>query len=231
MEKVMKKESKELRKKCKQTVDGLLFMVYIALFILIIIWLFKLIKNTKSEPKYRQRYIGKEPSVYYDVGEFCYDSYEKFVSKGAFDLFDLRMKRIKKYAKALVSTMLIAIGSLIFATIFAHLAPKHACLFCLAALFYLFLLISIILSLAFAIVLAHHYFKAEFDDFIEFSKCRYLTKQFRKDYNFIFKIKDEFKMPFVLVIITEFLSFVNLVAGVKTDKDESYKIGSRLGFP
>ena len=40
---------------------------------------------------------------------------------------------------------------------------------------------------------------------------KYLTKNFRKDYNFIFKIKNDFKMPFVLILITEFFNFVKLV--------------------
>ncbi len=78
--------------------------------------------------------------------------------------------------------------------------------------FYLIFILSVILSIVFAIVLAHFYFKGNYSDFEEFSRCRYLTKKFKTDYNFIFKIKNEFKMPFVLILITEFFNFIKLIA-------------------
>ena len=76
---------------------------------------------------------------------------------------------------------------------------------------FFFAVISVILCLAFSIVLAHHYFKSNFSDFEEFSKCRYLIRQFKRDYNFIFTIKNEFKMPFVLILLTEFFNCVGLL--------------------
>ena len=202
----MQEEKKNKMKKTKKNaINGALFSIYIALIILIIIWLFKLIKNTKSEPKNRKDYIAKEPSNYYEEQEFCFYNYENFILKGAIITFDLRIKKIEKYSKAVVSTLFIGIGSIIMSAILVCCLPGCA------ALFYLFFIISVILCLSFSIVLAHHYFKSNFSDFEEFSKCRYLTKQFKTDYDFIFKIKDEFKMPFVLVLFTEFLNCFSLV--------------------
>ena len=76
--------------------------------------------------------------------------------------------------------------------------------------FYVIFLLNVILSIAFAIVLAHYYFKGKYNEFEEFSRCRYLTKRFKTDYDFIFKIKSEFKMPFVLILISEFFNFINI---------------------
>ena len=207
------------RKECKASIDGALFFCYIAMIILIIIWLFKLIKNSKSEPKDRQRYIGRDPSFFYEEGEFCYDSYLQFISKGAFETFDIRIENINKYSKALVSTILIGLCSYILTLVFSILLEKchNEWFFCYFCMFYFFLFVSVILSLSFALVLAHHYFKAEFNDFVDFSKCKFLTKQFRIDYDFIFKIKDEFKIPFVIILFTEFLNFVRLVSGFKKE--------------
>ena len=64
---------------------------------------------------------------------------------------------------------------------------------CIGALFYLFFIFAAILSIVFAILLMHYYSKGDYSDFEEFSRCRYLSKQFRRDYDFIFKIKNEFK--------------------------------------
>ena len=73
--------------------------------------------------------------------------------------------------------------------------------------------------IVFAIVLIHYYSKGNYNDFEEFSRCRYLSKQFRIDYNFVFKIKNEFKLPFAVVIIMEFFNFIKLIAEM-SPKDE-----------
>ena len=84
-------------------------------------------------------------------------------------------------------------------------------------IFFLIFFLSVILSLVFAIVLAHYYFKGNYSDFEEFSRCRFLSKRFRTDYDFIFKIKGEFKMPFVLILISEFFNFINIVVESGSD--------------
>ena len=181
----------------------------IAMIILTIIWLFKIIKNAKNEPTNRSRYIDKDPALYYEEGEFCYDNYEKFILKGAFDTFGLRIKRIKKYSKAVLATIFISLGSFIMIIIFSCLKDRHEdILSFFVSLLGLIYTISNILCIAFAIVLAHDYLKSNFSDFEEFSRCRYLLKHFKKDYNFIFIIKEEFKMLFIFILLFEFSNFM-----------------------
>ena len=146
------------------------FLFYLAMIILIIIWLFKIIKNAKNEPTNRSRYIDKDPAFYYEEGEFCYDNYEKFILKGAFDTFGLRIKRIKKFSKAVLATIFISLGPFILGLILVCLKDCHENISSIfIAVFGLFYIISNILCIAFAIVLAHDYFKSDFSDFKEFS--------------------------------------------------------------
>jgi len=223
----MESSEKKCRKNWKQCTDGFLFLIYLAMIILIIIWLFKLIRNTKDEPNNRERYVVKKPSNFYFEGEFCYDNYKKFISKGAFDTFGIRIKKIKRYSNALISTIFIGFGALLLVLPIALcikklINPSAEAMICIFVMFCIVFILSIILSLAFAIVLAHHYFKSKFNDFEEFSKCRYLAKKFKTDYDFIFEIKEEFNMPFVLILITEFINCIKLVVE-QGDEDESEK--------
>ena len=205
------------------TASGIQFILYIIILILTIIWIFKLHSNAKSEPKSRDKYILEEPSNYYREDEFCYEKYESFIISGALELFDLPMKNIKKYCKALISTIFISIGSVILAPILFLCSNKSygsgEIYRCFAIFFYIIFILGIILSIVFAIVLIHYYSKGNYNDFEEFSRCRYLSKQFRIDYNFVFKIKNEFKLPFAVVIIMEFFNFIKLIAEM-SPKDE-----------
>ena len=213
------KERKEREEKCKENMkmcaNGILIIAYLATFILIIIWLFKLLCNAKNEPTNRIRYINKDPANYYTEGEFCFDNCEKFIINGALDTFGIPLKKIKKYTRALLGTIFISIGSIVFILIFAIIenkAYRHEDLaMSCGILFYLIFLLSVILSIVFAIVLAHYYFKGKYSDFEEFSRCRFLTKRFRTDYDFIYKIKNEFKMPFVIILLSEFFNFINIL--------------------
>ena len=204
-----KKEQTQNMKKCA---NGILVIAYLATFILIIVWLFKLLHNAKNEPKDRIRYINQNFTNYYTEGEFCYDNYEQFIISGALNTFDIPLKKIKKYTRALLGTMFISIGSIILAIICFILGKKFgSCGLAFGMLFYLFFILSVILNIAFAIVLAHYYFKGKYNDFEECSRCRFLTKKFRTDYDFVFKIKNEFKMPFVLILLSEFFNFINII--------------------
>lgn len=208
-------EGDKIQKYCKVSANGMLFIIYITTIILIVIWLFKLLHNTKSEPTNRIRYISKDPSNYYSEGDFCYEYFEDFIRKGAIDTFDFPIKNIKKYTRALLATIFISIGSLVFSLIFVHIS-KHSyslkeCIGC-AGVFYVFLILGVILSLIFSIILIHYYFKGNYSDFEEFSRCSYLTKNFRRDYNFIFKMQDSYKTPFVLILFTEFFNFIKLIS-------------------
>ena len=212
--KIRKENEEKYKKNMKLSANGALIISYLVTFILIIIWLFKLLLNAKNEPENRVEYINKDPSNYYTEGEFCFDICKKFIINGALDTFGISLKKIKKYTKALLCTIFISIGSIVFMLIFAIIKNKSysledSALSC-GLFFYIIFLLSVILSMAFAIVLAHYYFKGKYNDFEEFSRCRFLTKRFKTDYDFIFKIKSEFKMPFVIVLISEFFNFINI---------------------
>lgn len=209
-------EEKECKKDMNICASCILILSNIASLILIIIWLFKLYNNAKNEPKARINYIIESPSNFYKEEEFCYEKCEPFVISGALNIFDLPIKKIKKFSKALIITIFISLGLLFFSIIFGILDDK----LCkgtdvfkpFEGIFLFCFMIGVILSLIFAIILMHYYFKGNYSDFEEFYRCRYLSKQFRKDYQFIFKIKNEYKLPFIVIVITEFFNFIKLVA-------------------
>ena len=96
---MMRQEEKCDKKLYKNGIKGALIIIYLALIILIIIWLFKLLKNTKSEPTNRISYIAKDPSYYYEEHEFCYIEYERFIIKGALILLIYELKELKNIVK------------------------------------------------------------------------------------------------------------------------------------
>ena len=200
---------KKYENKCNIAISGYLLICYLIALILIIIWLFKLNSNAKSEPSSRNSYIIEEPSTYYREDEFCYEKYEPFLVKGALEIFDIPTSRIRKFCKALLSTIFISLGLIILSTILIAVGNKRTkdlgcCLYSLAV-------ISIILSIIFAIILVHNYSKGNYRDFAEFYSCRYLSQKFRKDYAFVFDIELGYQMPIAIIIITEFLNFIKLI--------------------
>ena len=64
---------------CNIIASLFLLICYIILFIFIIIGIFKLNNNAKSEPKSREGYIIEDPSTCYREDEFCYENYEPFL--------------------------------------------------------------------------------------------------------------------------------------------------------
>ena len=201
------KLKKKYENKCNIAITGYLLICYIISLILIIIWLFKLNSNAKSEPSSRDSYIIEEPSTYYREDEFCYENYEPFLVKGALDIFDIPTGRIRKFCKALLSTIFISLGLIIISTIL-FLVSKAKSGYCLYAL----AMISIILSIIFAIILIHNYSKGNYRDFAEFYRCRYLSQKFRKDYAFVFDVETGYQMPITIIVITEFFNFIKLIA-------------------
>ena len=124
-------------------------------------------------------------------------------------------KKIKKYCKALLSTIFISIGSIILTIVFylfsISISFSYRIFNILYYTFYILFGFSILLSFVFAIILVHYYSKGDYNDFEEFSRCRYLSKQFRSDYNFILKIRKGYQIPFALILLNEFLGFIKLI--------------------
>lgn len=51
----------------------MLLISYLVTFILIIIWIFKLLNNAENEPSSRSRYIIEELTTYYTEEDFFYE--------------------------------------------------------------------------------------------------------------------------------------------------------------
>ena len=221
----MEQYKKKYRENCDKFATGILVICYLVTFILIIIWLFKLHNNARSEPISRNRYIINDPSTYYTEEEFCYENYESFIVRGALKTFDIPTEKIRKFCKGLICTVFITIGSIILSSIFSCIAKasyraRDTCM-CLGALFSLFFILGLILSIVFGIILMHYYSKGNYNDFEEFSRCRYLSKKFRRDYDFINKLKNEYKMPFAIILLTEFFNFIKLIVENGPKDDDS----------
>ena len=172
-------------------------------FIMVYIWLCKIIHYAKSEPKNRNKYIIAERLKYYEEGEFCEEKYSDFISKGAYETFDLPIKKIKKWAIAEIVLIplfliLICIGS--------------SCLRKYIEIFIFLAFIDFVLIIVFGFLFTIDYSDCNFDEFTEFSRCRYLHKRFREDYDHIYSIKDGFQTPLILIIIIEVTSCFASVA-------------------
>ena len=208
-------EEKKCRDKLDKAASGMLVLAYVVTLIVVIVWLFKLLNNIEEESSGRNFLIRKEPSYYYEEGEFCYDNYESFIIRGALKIFDIPVKKIKKYALALLITIFISIGSLIISAILIAIS-KYSFYYrdrsiCFASLFYCIFVLAFILSIIFAIILGHYIYKGDYNGFEEFSRCRYLSKGFKKHYNFVFDLKNGLSVPFFCIVITEIFNFIKLI--------------------
>ena len=221
----MEQKKENFAENCNKTASLILLICYLVTLILIIIWLFKLHNNARSEPKYRNRYIINDPSIYYTEEEFFYENYESFIVRGALKTFDIPTKKIRTFCKGLICTIFISIGSAILSSIFTCIskASQRAERICmvLVGIFGVFSVLGLILSIVFGIILMHYYSKGNYNDFEEFSRCRYLSKKFRRDYDFINKLKNEYKMPFAIILLTEFFNFIKLIVENGPKDDDS----------
>ena len=177
---------------------------YLILFIISLVFLFQIKSNSKKEPINRGGYIQTDPLNYYLEEEFCYKHYESFIDKGAFKDFDLRIKKIRKFAIILIVIFFIKMFFVIIIGILNKIEEKYndnkmcKCFKCIILLLYL---INELLLLIFFIIISVHYFNSNFDDFDKFSKCRYLGSNFKYDYDFVSVVKKKFKTFFILTII------------------------------
>ena len=146
MDQYKDKMKEKYENKCNIAISGYLLICYLIALILIIIWLFKLNSNAKSEPSSRNSYIIEEPSTYYREDEFCYEKYEPFLVKGVLEIFDIPTSRIRKFCKALLSTIFISLGLIILSIILIALGIENNSdgTKCLGYCLYFLVVISII---------------------------------------------------------------------------------------
>ena len=184
----VEKEKKKMIYLCK----AIPVLINLIVFILVFIWLCKFIHNAKEENNNRSKYIIASRLDFYEEDEFCHEKYVQFINDGAYETFDLKINKLKKWAIALI----VLIPAFFILSILS-IGIIWLCLFS----FFAFILIIV-----FGILFAVHFSKSNFDEFNEFTKCRYLNKQFREDYDFIYSIKDGFQTPLVFIILLEFTS-------------------------
>ena len=198
------------RKKTIFYINLIFVIVSIIINILCLVWLFKVKNNSKKEPYPRDKYLieGEDPLNYYTEGDFCYDHYYPYLTKGAFDDLDIRMTKIHKYSKALIYIFFIDLMFIILSIILDIISERKE-IDCIKCIFALIRFILSILDLIFFIILSVNYYKSNFDDFEDFSECKYfIDTDFNKDYDFVFVVKRNFKKFFILTLITIGLNII-----------------------
>ena len=202
-------------KSCSSIVTSIFIILSIIILIVCIVFLFKIRKNAKNEPSPRTPYYNYDDvSNYYVSGDFCYNHLDTYIEKGAFADFDIKMSKIRKYSTVLLSLYFVQLALLIFAFVLPFLLSY--CESCTKVLPCIFLLINTIvgiISLVFFIILSYYIYKGKFGDLKTFSKCEYLTRKFQTDYDFAFKIKNNFKKFFIMTIVSMCLTISHSIIG------------------
>ena len=202
-------------KSCSSIVNSIFTILSIIILIVSIVFLFRIRKNAKNEPSPRTPYYNYDDvSNYYVSGDFCYNHLDTYIEKGAFEDFDIEMSKIKKYATVLLCFSFAQLALLILAFLLPFLLSS--CESCAKALSCIFLLINSIVgivSLVFFIILSYYIYKGKFGDLETFSKCQYLNRKFQTDYDFAFKVKDNFKKYFIVTIVSMCLNIIQSIIG------------------
>jgi hypothetical protein len=189
-----------------KTIFSLLLFI---ISILCIIWLFKVKKNSKQEPIDRDEYIDEDYLDFYTKGDFCYNHFNTYIEYGAFEAFDIRMKKIKNFSKAiLISYFMSLVILLLIFGLSLCLTSERGCLAKIMLLLFLLYIINLIVNLILFIIASVHYFKSKWNDFDEFSNCRYLNRRFNNDYHFVYVVDNNYKKFFILNIVSIILNIL-----------------------
>ena len=192
--------------------------------ILLVVWLFKVKNNAKEEPADRNLYVQEDIfETKYEVGDFCYDNYNPYITNGAFKQFNIKMKNIKKYSTALLSMLIISlilsVLFIFFAILYKICCSTHQTCGGVLLMIYLFInFIRNILSLVFFIILSVNYFRCDFDNFEDFSECKYLHKAFQNDYHFVFVVKNTYIKCFILYLVSMLLDCFEICLNIFSKK-------------
>ena len=185
-----------------------IFIINVTLIIICLVWLYKIKDNAKDEPSNRIKYIKEDDSSIeeYSEGDFCFKYYTTYLTDGAYKDFDIKMTNIRKYSTYLFILSLISLCLLFIFMVIIFITEK--CYSSHKKCFKYFLISSItiniyidILCLVLFIILSVHYYKSNFGDFRDFSRCHYLNRDFKKDYDCTFVVKNNFTKFFKLFII------------------------------
>ena len=207
----------------------ILSLASLVLSILCIVWIAKVYSNADNEPSNRVIYCQNESGItlyhsdFYSAGDFCYDHYQAFLDKGAFEDLDIRMKKIKKFSLAIIITFSISFGLTFISLIMIIIGLIAECrenYFLVIPIIALLGYLASIVSFIFFIILSVHYFKSNFDDFDKFRDCEYLNPSFDKDYDFVDVVKDNYLKSFIVYIIVFVLNCIdNIIERIIKKKD------------
>ena len=207
----------------------ILSLASLVLSILCIVWIAKVYSNADNEPSNRVIYCQNESGItlyhsdFYSAGDFCYDHYQAFLDKGAFEDLDIRMKKIKKFSLAIIITFSISFGLIFISLIMIIIGLIAECrenYFLVIPIIAILGYLASIVSFIFFIILSVHYFKSNFDDFDKFRDCEYLNPSFDKDYDFVDVVKDNYLKYFIVYIIVFVLNIIdNILERIIKKKD------------
>ena len=199
----------------------ILSLATIVLSILCIVWIVKVYNNADDEPSDRQLYCKDEngipniPGDFYSAGDFCFEHYQSYLDKGAFEDLDIRMKKIKKFSLATIIIFSISFGLIFISFIMIIIGLIAECganyFKVIIPIISILGFLASILTFIFFIILSVHYFKSNFDDFDKFNDCAYLNPHFDKDYDFVNVVKDNYLKYFIVYIIVFALNIVDHV--------------------
>ena len=210
-------EKKERKNTCELYVKGIIGLFNFVTLILLIVWLCIIINNANEEPKSFDSFFSNESPLNYTEGDFCYGRKYEFSKNGLFKVFHIRMKEIKKYSIGLLVSKLISFLMIICAAgaIIAYekstkgsYADKNMIIF--AIIYTILYIINSILNVVFFELLSHNFSDSNFEDFETFSNCAYLTRKFKRKYDFINTVKNNCERISVVNLISTILEALNV---------------------
>ena len=162
-------------------------------------------------------FLSNESPLNYTEGDFCYGRKYEFSKNGVFKVFHIRMKEIKKYSIGLLVSKLISFLMIICAacaiTFYekstkGSYADKNMIIF--AIIYTILYIINSILNIVFFELLSHNFSDSNFEDFETFSNCAYLTRKFKRKYDFINTVKNNCERISVVNLISTILQALNV---------------------
>ena len=194
----------------------IIFLFNIISLILLIIWLFKIIKIDKIEPTNFEQFITNDSLKNYTEGEFCYGHKYEYIKNGALQTFNIQLEKIKGIAKAILIAKFISVG-LIILNLLLHscwdihyFCEKIGCHLLLHIIIILIFTASSIVNVIFTEKLSNYFSQSNFYDFERFSKCDYLNVNFKKKYDFINTIKKNCERILIVNFISSILEGLNV---------------------
>ena len=203
-------------------------LIILILYLLCLIWIIKVYNNAKDEPNNRINYINDDIASYdelYTPGQFCYNHYESFLRIGVLNDFDIHMKKIREFSLALVITIFVIMGGIIFYLSISYLSKFLKC--SKKALCVITQIISSLIKIAtsvtftFSITTSIYYFKSDFHNFDLFSDCEYLNQLFDKDYDFVFSVKNNYLKYFIVYVISLAFKLSYIILKIFIEKKKS----------